>query len=83
MTEEQVILEAMAFANQTGLVIGKIKSIRLVLADQIYGQGSGKSNMWFVNFEKPLPNGVAAESPSSIIIEVNDRTGEVSQFDAL
>ena len=83
MTEEQVIHEAMAFTNRSGIVVGKIKSVRLVLADQIYGSGSGKPNMWFVNFDRPVPNDVAAESPSSIIIEVDDSTAEANQFDAL
>jgi hypothetical protein len=56
---------------------------RLRRADEFYGPGSGKNDIWIVRFEKLLPNDVAVESPSSIILEVDDQTRETSQFDTL
>jgi hypothetical protein len=83
MTQEQATQEAVAFANRTNLVIGNLISVRLRRADEFYGPGSGKNDIWIVRFEKLLPNDVAVESPSSIILEVDDQTRETSQFDTL
>ena len=81
MTEDEAIRAAQVFAEREGVEIGKLKSIRRIPASELL-RTAEQGDVWAVFFDFATPETVVS-TPSSILIDVFDKTGEAEFFEGL
>jgi hypothetical protein len=82
MTKEKAISLAQQFVTENNLSIEHLIEARLMKAERfnkLYGYERYKFNFWVVEFLKRLPPGVAAETPGSVLVQVEEVSEKISE----
>lgn len=83
MTQEEAVTLAREFVvDQQRAVVFEPEAVRHMKADRfnrLLGRSHYPSDFWVVEFSKVLPQGVAFESPTTVMVEVIEMTRQVRE----
>ncbi|MHB8901892.1 MAG: hypothetical protein ACYC6Y_24315 [Thermoguttaceae bacterium] len=82
MTEQDAINIARSYAERESLEVAGLHSVQRFAASQLPERLQNRNDFWIVRFTRDMPEG-AVESPSQIMVEVDDTSGQTNRVDAL